>query len=244
MLDRIRQTLAPSTIKAERDQLQERISKLEVDREDLRLEAGRMVYSQQTGFDSSREREIGQINIQMNALDVEISAMRTRRRQLDQMMKPETPPHAALVSVPMPREAAKAIDALNEAREERRAIQHELHNAGTDAEARKLVIRLGKVEERIVELRRTRADALVPYNAALSAALKPVIDEAARKLLAASTDMLAALTVLTEAAEIAPPVAPGLGNGLGPVIGINQGQIRDAATFAQNLIGWDEVAAP
>lgn len=235
MLDRIRNVIAPTAITAEIEEIQGQLAKLEADREDLRLEAGRAVVLLSLGSDSTRESDVRKMHVKMAGLDGQIAELRRRRRDLAELTAEPTQARAALVSVAMPPEARRASKALDDARTERADLLARMGD-GDEANARKMQPKLAAIDEQIVVLRKARATALLPYNVALHDALQPIILEAAGKLLAAAGEARAALAVLMEAATIAPPVAPGMGNGLAAVIGIDQRPLMDAETFARTLL--------
>jgi hypothetical protein len=234
MLDR-RRVNRPAA-EAELAEIAVKLSRLDGEREELRLKTATLFTAQGKGFDPDREGHLRKSHDEIAALDSERQELRSRRRELLDSIKPAAAAVEALHQVEMPRELKKVMEDLDEARQERVTLIRDVQTKEGDNTARKLRSQLDKIEENIRVLRIRRADLLAPHNAAVRAALTPVVRAAAQKLASAAVAMREALIELSEISLMMPPTAPGIPSGLERAAVINQLPTHEAESFAAILL--------
>lgn len=242
MLDKLRKNIAPASIDAELSEIVNRLSLLDAEREEHRLAAGHLHFLQSQQQDALRTKEIRDHHHRIGEIDQDRHKLRARRRELMDLMKPEPEHRAAVAAVPMSGELIAAINALEAARAERLTLLSKRPAETEAAAARKWVVKIGDLEEKIDELRQRRAALLEPYNRAVAEALRPKIGAALDRLDNAASEFLSALHALNDLSCALPDQVPGSGNGLGWLSAINYSGVLDARARCQEALQREGVA--
>jgi len=185
-------------IQAERDQVQSDLDAVYADLDGLRAE-----FREVASADTSSPERYTALNRREKTLGEHKDALRKRRRELDQMLMPPSPP--PLVDVPKPAELTEIEVALDEARARREKCLRETSQAvaeGKDMVAMKHSKAREEAEAEISVLRIQRRVLEEEYTIAVRTALAPLVSAAAEKLLAAVKDAEPAIELLSRAAAM------------------------------------------
>jgi hypothetical protein len=244
MLDAIVSALTPTAgLEAERQQIEADLARLGEEREELRIQAGRLVLEAAQPLDGGdRDAAVRSLHRAMESRTTEIRQLRQRRRAINETLRPPSAVQTALVSVPESPELVKATKALDRARNERQALIRAAQGDSRDGAAGRLKLALGEVETRITKLRAKRAEALVPHHARVRAALAPVQREAAERVLAASRELLAGLEQLEQVRQVMPAPAPGVSPAVAAVGFVDKAGIVASQRLGELLVDEQVVA--
>ncbi|MBL8773355.1 MAG: hypothetical protein JNK30_18370 [Phenylobacterium sp.] len=234
-LDAVKRAVAPNALQAELDSINAQLPQLEADAEAKRQAVGEAAAAIARGarLTEAKQREI--VAAYSEAL-AEVKVLRTRRRRLQELLRPPSAVRSALVSLPVPKELAAVRAELEAVRAERLALIHRKAAMRSDKPDQAHEARLADLEDSIRTLRIRRAELEPSHNKAIRAALRPLEVEQARKLKAAASEFLAAWEVLAEVASEKPPYTPDVGNGLERIGNISPLPAHQAIDLANRIL--------
>lgn len=238
MLDQVRKTLAPATLRAEREKIESDLATLELQREEARLNYGRLRQEVSCGGPSApMEAAAKAAYARLADLNSQVKARRARRRELIELLAPGVV-RERLIGVEKPQALRDVESALEQAREEKQAqIARHFQRKDRDAKAAELNAAVAILESEISALRLKRAELLEPYHAAVREILRPMEVEQAEKLERAARDFLEAVSMLAEIASEKPPIMPGYGNGLEHLATLSTLPAHQALAFTARILG-------